>query len=278
MAENPASCSRDRLSPTPQFASPLPSMSQTNVITIQHGICSPAGQMTAHSVKAAIEELETRFNGLKNNTRERLVKQRRSVEDVVDALIDIPEDTFEEYKQFLEKNMRRLYKQANLKILFAKMKLVCSLNYLSYYLLEYLIKVFKLVAEGREMEAYKSDVQRFKVSTPLKIFCETQTKRRLIPPKEFEEVVGEFKWPDNVTLEVVERFRKEFACHYHLRECAMMLSQVLIGSFIVIWYIPECIAGKLKENVPIEILKKYNTAKLEIAGDCVYEVSRYIYP
>ena len=85
-------------------------------------------------------------------------------------------------------------------------------------------------------------------------------------------MVAEFKWPDDVTLEVVEHFREEFACHYNLRECALMIAVVLPGSFIVTWYIPESVVEKLKVNVPKEILEKYNTTKLEIDGECVYSL------
>jgi hypothetical protein len=36
-------------------------------------------------------------------------------------------------------------------------------------------------------------------------------------------MVTQFDWPDEVTLEVVEQFRQEYAYHYSLQECAMML-------------------------------------------------------
>ena len=82
--------------------------------------------------------------------------------------------------------------------------------------------------------------------------------------------MAEFDWPDDVTLEVVEKFRQEYADHYSLRECAMMLNKVLPGSFIVTWFSPGSIVEKLKEKMPKSILKKYSVTKLEIAGKCVY--------
>ena len=233
------------------------------------------GRKIIKPVKVNIEKLEKIFNKLKNDTRDHLVKRGISVTKVVDALMDMPTDNFEECKHFL---MKELYKEDDLKALFATMRKYCSMNYLSYHLLEHLIKEFELEEEERRMEAYKNDLQAFRETTPLKLFCKTQTKRLIELSPEFKEMVGKFEWPDDVTLEVVEEFRQEIAYHYNLRECALMLAHVLPGSFIVIWYTSECIAGKLKENIPIDILKKYNTVKLEIAGDCVYEVSRYIYP
>ena len=204
-------------------------------------------------------------------TRNCLEKCKISVKKVVDALLDMPTDILEEHQQFIANDVRVLYQETSLTSLFAHEKLVHKWNYLSYHLLEHLIKEFELSIEG-EMEAYKHDLQLFRIKTPLKLFCKTQTKRRLKPSVEFKEVVAEFKWPDDATLEDVEHFRKEFAYHYNLRECALMLAVVLSCSFIVTWYIPESVVEKLKVNVPKEILEKYNTTKLEIDGVCVYSL------
>ena len=74
-----------------------------------------------------------------------------------------------------------------------------------------------------------------------------------------------------MTLEVVEEFRQQYADHYSLRECAMMLAVVRPDcSFIITWFIPSGIVEKLKVEVPTSILKEYSVTKLEIAGECVY--------
>ena len=229
-----------------------------------------AGQSTARYVEAKIRQFEKRFNKLKWATRDNLLKRQISVTKVVDALVDMPTDMFEEHQQFVKNDVQVLYQEASLISLFAHERMVRKWNYLSYHLLEHLIKEFELEREGEMMEEYKNDLQKFRETTPLKLFCKTQTKRRLKPSQEFKEVVAEFKWPDEVTLEDVEQFRQEYAYHYNLRECALMLALVRPGSFIITWYIPQCIVEKLKVDVPEDLLKAYNTTKLEIAGDCVY--------
>ena len=89
-------------------------------------------------------------------------------------------------------------------------------------------------------------------------------------PPGFREHVVHFSWPENVTLEVVEEFRQEYACHYNLRECAMILFTILPGSFTVVWFIPlsivECLTNKAAEHV----LLKYSVTRQEIAGLIVY--------
>jgi hypothetical protein len=77
-----------------------------------------------------------------------------------------------------------------------------------------------------------------------------------------------------VTLEVVEQFREEYASHYNLRECAMMVARIMYGSFIVIWFIPASVVEKLKSRVPRVIFKKYSVTKLVVAGSCIYRLRK----
>ena len=109
-------------------------------------------------------------------TRNCLEESKKSVKDVVDALLDMPTDSLQEHLQFIDDDVKVLYQEANLTSLFAHKKLVRKWNYLSYHLLEHLIKEFELSIEA-EMEAYKHDLQLFRIKTPLKLFCKTQTKR-----------------------------------------------------------------------------------------------------
>ena len=223
--------------------------------------------MTGQYVQMKIKQFERRFNGLKRAARTSLERINVSVKQVADVLMDLPADDMEEHKQFLESHLSILYQAHDQSELFGALGF--NMNYLSYQLLEYLIFEFELeVAE--EMEVYKADLRRFRERTSLLLFCQTQKKRYVEPPSRFQEVVGKFKWPRDVTLEVVEQFRQEYAFHYNLRECAMMLVEVRPGSFVVAWFVPESIVEKLKMKIPEKILEKFATAELTIGGDCIY--------
>ena len=227
--------------------------------------------MTSQYVQAKIRRFEKRFNELKKAARTGLEKRNISVKKVVDALTSMPADDIEEHKQFLYDHLRELYSSEDLSELFAKLSLL-HWDYLSYQLLDFIISEFGLdVVE--EMEAYKLDLQRFREKTPLDLFCQSQKRRKRKPSEEFQGVVAEFDWPHQVTLEVVEQFRQEYAYHYNLRECAMMLANIRPGSFIVTWFIPESIVNKLKENVPTHVMKKYSVTNLEIAGEKIIPLS-----
>ena len=223
--------------------------------------------MTSQYVQAKIRRFEKRFNELKKATRVCLEKRNIPVKQIVDALTSMPADDMEEHKQFLKENLADLYHSSDISELFGKLSL--HWDYLSYQLLDYLIKEFGLEVKS-EMEKYKLDLQCFRQKTPLALFCQSQTRRRRRPSEEFQEMVAEFDWPHEVTLEVVEQFRQEYAYHYKLRECAMMLSVVRPGSFIVTWFIPESIVEKLQNDIPNQILKKYSVINLKISGVSIF--------
>ena len=88
---------------------------------------------------------------------------------------------------------------------------------------------------------YKNDMERLRMSTSLKLFCEVQPLPLSLvedPPPDFKKMVVEFKWPETVTLEAVERFRQCYARHYRLNECAMIVNSIRPSSFIVTWFVP----------------------------------------
>ena len=219
-------------------------------------------------IKKEISEFEERFNRLKKECRGSLQKKKVPVFQVVDALTDLPADDFDEHKQFLESHISVYYRANDHAELIGQLSF--NMNYLSYHLLDYLANKFDLEKVKGEMETYESDLGKFRKKTPLKLFCQAQKTKRIKPTAEFREMVAEFDWPEDVTLEVVEQFREEYAFKHNLRECAMMVAQVRPGSFIVTWFIPESVVEKLKGKVPKAILKKYSVTKLEIAGTCVY--------
>ena len=222
--------------------------------------------MTVQYVQAKIQKFEKRFNALKNSIRECLEKLRVPVKKVADALTSLPADDVDEHKQFLESHLSAIYQAPDHPELFGTMNF--HWNYQNPQLLDHLIREFNVEGVKGEMKTYKKDLQQFRKKTPLKLFCESQKQKRIKPPPDFHEVVAEFDWPDDVTLEVVEEFRQGYAGHYNLRECAMMLAAVLPGSFIITWFIPSSIVKKVK--VPTSILEKYSVIKLEIAGERVY--------
>ena len=196
------------------------------------------------------------------------MKQRVPVDQVADSLTSLLPDDDDQHKMFAESHVSDFFKNDNIAEQFGTMNFHWS--YLDPSLLDHLVKKFDLEKVKGEMETYKSDLGQFRKKTPLTLFCRAQRRKRVRLSPDFQEVVAEFDWLNDVTLEVVEQFRLEYADHYGLHECAMMVAQVRPGSFIVTWFVLESVVEKLKGKVPRAILKKHSVTKLEIAGTCVY--------
>ena len=223
-------------------------------------------------MKKTIEELKTRFRALKDDTRECLEKQRVPVKRVADSLTSLSPDDDDRHKMFTESHISDLFQAPNIATQFGTMN--SHWNYLDPSLLDHLVRDFNLEEVKGEMETYKSDLGQFRKKTPLTLFCRAQRRKRVRLSPDFQEVVAEFDWRNDVMLEDVEQFRQEYASHYGLHEFAMMVAQLRPGSFIVTWFVPESVVEKLKGNVPRAILKKYSVTKLEIAGTCVYRMRK----
>ena len=222
---------------------------------------------SVEEVKKMISVLDKEFNNLKNSIKESL-KKRVTVEKVADVLTSLSADEDDHYRLFLEGHVSALFKAADIPELFGTMNL--HWNYLNPSPLDDLVEKFELEELKVQMEAYKSDLQQFRMKTPLTLFSQTQNRKRMSPVGRFQQCVAEFDWPENVTLEDVEQFRQEYAPQYNLRKCAMMLAEVRSGCFIITWFIPESFVERLKADVPRAILKQYSVTRLEIAGACVY--------
>ena len=198
-------------------------------------------------VKKMIMVLDEQFDILKKSTIQCLEKHRISVKRVADALTSLSRDDDEHHRMFLESHVRVLFTAADNSEMFETMNI--HWNYLDPSLLHHLVRKLCLEEVKGEMEVYKSDLQQFRMKTPLTLFCKTQRRMRIKPSPHFREMVAEFDWSENatledveqfrqeyafyfndVTLEVVEQFRQEYASHYSVHGFAMMVAQVLPDS------------------------------------------------
>ena len=227
---------------------------------------------SSDEVEKMIQELKSQFSSLKNAVRERLKKRNICVKRTADVLTLLSPDDDDQHTIFLEGHVSALFKAADNSELFGTMNF--HWNYLNPYLLYHLVQEFDLVKVKSQMVIYKSDLQQFRMKTPLTLFCQTQKKKISKLSPDFQEVVADFDWTNEVTLEDVDQFRQMYASHYNLHKFAMMLAKVHPGSFIVTWFIPESLVAKLKAKVPRVILKQYSVTKLVIAGTCVYRLRK----
>ena len=84
-------------------------------------------------------------------------------------------------------------------------------------------------------------------------------------------MVTEHKWPQTVTLQDVEEFRKRFLLTLRLPECAMMVNRIQEGCFKITWFtvLPPSLVQQ-QENI-IQVFVDYKVILVEINGECVYQ-------
>ena len=239
-----------------------------------------APTVSKEEVIAAIKILKKKFNALKKEIRECLDNHKIFVQDVADMLTSLSLDDDECHQIFLKEHIKMLNTAVDNNELFMTMNF--HWNYLDPSLLNHLVTELELVEVKPDMTTYQSELQQFRMKTPLNLFHQTQKKKKIKLSPEFKEMVAEFKLPNDVSLDVLEQFRQEYASHYKLHEFAMMVADVRPGSFIITWFIPESVAEKLKRKVPVQILRKYLVTTLTVAGVCVYcdktEVIQHDFP
>ena len=227
-----------------------------------------APTVTKEQVMVTIEVLKKKFNGLKKATWECLEKHKVPIQDVAAALTSLSPDDDQCHKMFLESHIKVFATAVNNSEHFITMNF--HWNYLDPSLLNHLVTELELVEVKPDTTTYQSELQQFRMKTPLNLFCQMQRRKNVKLSPQYRKMVAEFDWPNDVTLEVVEQFRQEYASHYKLHKFAMMMADVRPSLFIITWLITESVAEKLKVKVPVQILRKYIITTLTVAGICVY--------
>ena len=147
-------------------------------------------------------------------------------------LTSVSPDGDDSHNKMFEKDQEKLYAAADHSVLFGHLNYHWS--YLDPSLLTRLVRELELKEVKEKMEEYDLDLQQFRKQTPLSLFCRTQKMKKIELSAEFRKMIAEFYWPNDVTLEVVEQFRQEYASHYKLHEFAMMVNQVLTRGKVVV--------------------------------------------
>lgn len=231
----------------------------------------------SHSfVSEKVTELKKHFRDLKGTTKDCFERQCISVQHITNLLRLLSADNFPDHKMFLESHLNDLNEANDQSELIGQ--LTFNMDYYSFQLLDFLVNELGLDVKDK-MARYKSDMQKFRQETPVTLFCQTQQQRRMKLSPETQEVVAEFRVPTNpieFKLEDIELFAQRYASHYNLRDFAMCLGGIRLGSSVVtcIWFVPQSITEKLKSNIPGFLLKKHGITMLRVSGDCVFRPHR----
>jgi hypothetical protein len=234
-----------------------------------------------------IKGLHQRFNSIKESTIKCLEKFRITVVSVVYMLTSVL--FVFEHKDFLGKKHKALCQCEDHWELFGELNLYW--NYLSYSLMDGLVgqlvhRNSAFITIQEQMTVYKEDMLEFRRRTTLVLFCKVSpTILRIseadpsgISEVDLQKMVTEHQWPQTVTLEDVEQFRKGFLQTFSLPECAVMVHRIRTGSFEVTWFVflPPTIIQLLKESRGrIWVFKDFKVSSAVIDGELVYQPSHH---
>ena len=185
-----------------------------------------------------------------------------------------------EHKKFLEDKYKVLRQSEDHSELFARLNLYWK--YLSFDLLDGLIdelieKNRKFEEIKKQIEKYKEEINRFRESTTLVLFCQVERKISTIddveavPPLGFRKMVTKHQWPETVTLKHVEEFRKSFFRRFQLPECALMVYKIQRKCFEVTWFVALPTQLLVESREMIKLLREFKVVSVEFNGECVYQ-------
>ena len=226
-------------------------------------------------VADGIKIFEEGFKNLKVMTRDSLVTCQISTTKVAEYLMSLP--AHRENKDIkIIGGLTAVLSQAidHSELLGA---IIYYWNYHCYYLLDCIANEFNLEEVQMKLEVYKENLQCFKEQTLLVAFCQMEKKRPR--PPYFSEIVAEFQWPNDVTLERVDEFRKDFLRYFQLHDYCMILAfmQLIESSalFRISWFIPDSVIDVVKVDLPEELFERYWITNVEVTENVVLPHSKF---
>ena len=194
------------------------------------------------------------------------------VKRIVFKLTQLSASEKPQHESYLKENLEELEKCKEPIQLVSRLNLYW--NYLSPQLLHHIVGKFLPKTDvEKEMVSYNEHLRQFRCCTLLRLFCQIE-EQDIEPPEGFSHIVTKFSKPisDKTTLQDVENFRVQLACHYKLRDFALMLKpKVKAGSFLVTYFVPNSVLERLKTDIPKkDLFEEFGITQLDINGHCVY--------
>ena len=231
-------------------------------------------------------EFHRRFNSIKESTIHSLEKCHIAVVTVVYLLTSVL--PVHAHKKFVEEKYDTLCKSETHLILFGKLNLYWNaFSYgLFHGLLEELVQKDKTFENIKvEMMGYIDEMEKFKETTTLVLFCEVAPDVFGLPeddnpPPGFQKMVTEHHWPETVTLKSVGEFQRKFSHVLGLAECAMLVNRIRRSCFEITWFaaLPASVIQLLRGSEDaVKVFSNFKVVFAVIDGECVYQQHLQVY-
>ena len=212
------------------------------------------------------------FERLRKETLEQIKNDGVAVSDLCDKLSSLNALVDKSIKTFLKDKMKLLSDSDTHELVFRYLNMYWS--YLSYHLLEKLIRDYEMDDLEKKMEEFKAEVMEFMEQTPVKVYAAAQISQDVESPDSFVKFVSYHKYPKDSLLKCVKDIRRKFSTEYKFEEYALMLSAALPQSIEIVWFIPESVVQhviQVTSTTEKAIFRKLMLIKLECNGETIYE-------
>ena len=148
-------------------------------------------------------------------------------------------------------------------------------NFFDYGILEYLIDRLGTNKLKQSLITYLNHLDEFRRRTKLIDFVKLWPQKRASnPPPGFTRIVIKLdKNISDLTLHDIEKFRRNFAYAYSIKEFVLLLGGIQPGSVILIWFVPSAIVAKLRELSQENIFSQKYAIEDIIELECVTDLT-----
>ena len=239
-----------------------------------HFLILSVGNPSIDDVRNAIRSLRRMFKYLKEEVSEQLELSDVNIEDIRDVVTDLPPPIKEQYEHFIMEHAATFVECQCISMLFIQLN--SKWDYLHFDILEHIISECDSSLDEVVMTylgAYRKEIKDFMTYTTLKKFCtaDKTSDRSIEPPQNFVMVVTNHLWGEPTYLYQVDEFRRTFAYKYNLRDCAVSLVCLGLGSVVITMFVPESIWSILKvESGVEEFCAEHSIFYFEVGGVSIY--------
>ena len=219
-------------------------------------------------VRSNIQKLHARFEELQKSVNIALVHNRVPVSRIVRELSMLRASIVAELEHYVFEDVRELRKCVKYPPLFSRLSPHC--HYLSPHLLYHLVR--KFLKASKEMVTYNTHLSQFRNETLLRLFAQIKQLRTPLP-EGFSSIVVHFKgdFSKDMTLGNVEVLRKRYLKHHKLCDYTLVLvTNGMILPSSASFSVPNSVTERLKNDIPVQLLKEFGVIKFEIAGTPMY--------
>ena len=219
-------------------------------------------------VRSNIQRLHARFEELQKSVNIALVHNRVPVSHIVRELSMLRASIVAELENYFFEDVRELGKCVKYPPLFSRLS--PHSHYLSPHLLYHLIR--KFLKSSKEIVSYNTHLSQFRNETLLRLFAQIKQLRTPLP-EGFSSIVVHFKGDvsKDMTLGNVEDFRGMYLKHHKLCDYTLVLvTNDMILPSSASFSVPNSVTERLKNDIPIQLLKEFGVIKFEIGGTPMY--------